>query len=99
MEDMMRDCLTVSTDSAPSLPTKRVNYTFGMVLGVDDFRQEQAHFEWKHQISNLLLHGYGTVCGLRVSPAAVTIPADVEIRISSGYGISPQGRWIWVEQD
>jgi hypothetical protein len=81
------------------VPTKRVNYTFGMVLGVDDFRQEQAHFEWKHQLSNRLLHGYGTVCGLQVSAQAVRNPPDVEIRIASGYALSPQGRWMWVEHD
>jgi hypothetical protein len=91
--------LTASTESAPLIPNKRVHYTFGMVLGVDDFRQEQAHFEWKQQLSNLLLHGYGTVCGLQVSAKAVVNPSDVEIRVSAGYGISPQGRWMWVERD
>jgi hypothetical protein len=95
----MRDCLTVSADNAPLIPTKRLNYTFGMVLGVDDFRQEQAHFEWKHQLSNRLLHGYGTVCGLQVSARAVVQPSDVEIRIATGYGLSPQGKWMWVEHE
>src|SRR5438067_909759 len=99
MEAIMRDCVTVSADNAPLVPTKRVNYTFGMVLGVDDFRQEQTHFEWKHQLSNRLLHGYGTVCGLQVSAQAVINPPDVEIRIAAGYGLSPQGKWMWVEQD
>jgi hypothetical protein len=99
MEDMMRECLTASTEHAPLNPTKRVNYNFGMVLGVDDFRQEQVHFEWKHQISNLLLHGYGTVCGLQVSAEAVTDPPDVQIRVSSGYGISREGKWMWVDRD
>jgi hypothetical protein len=95
----MRDCRTVSTDSAPLMPDKRVNYTFGMVLGVDEFRQEQAHFEWKHQLSNRLLHGYGTVCGLRVSARALANVADVEIRIAAGYGLSPQGKWLWVKSE
>ena len=68
-----------------------------MVLGVDEFRQEQEHFEWKHALSNLLLHGYGTVCGLQVTAAAQT--DDVEIRVSQGYAISPRGKWIWVDRD
>ena len=57
----MRDCISTPAECSPLPPNKRVNYTFGMVLGEQDFRQEQAHFEWKHRISNLLLHGYRCV--------------------------------------
>lgn len=93
----MQDCCTSATSDKVLLsPNKRVNYTFGMVLGVDDFRQEQEHFEWKHRLSNLLLHGSGTVCGLKVTTEVVG--ADVEVRIAPGYAISPHGRWIWVER-
>ncbi|MDT7807863.1 MAG: hypothetical protein QOJ70_1676, partial [Acidobacteriota bacterium] len=93
----MQDCCTSATsDKALLSPNKRVNYTFGMVLGVDDFRQEQEHFEWKHRISNLLLHGSGTVCGLSVTTEAVG--ADVEVRIAPGYAVSPHGRWMWLER-
>src|SRR6185503_14370591 len=95
----MRDCSTASTDKAPLQPNKRVNYTFGMVLREQDFRQEQEHFEWKHRISNLLLHGYGTVCGLQVSSELRADISDVELRISPGYAISPLGSWIWVESE
>ncbi|HEV2761721.1 MAG TPA: hypothetical protein VGV38_01905, partial [Pyrinomonadaceae bacterium] len=94
----MRDCITSSGNNAQLSPNKRVNYAFGMVLGVDDFRQEQEHFEWKHSKSNLLLHGSGTVCGLQVT-AEESDGGDVEIRISSGYAVSRRGRWIWVERD
>jgi hypothetical protein len=91
--------MKASAEAAPLNPAKRVNYTFGMVLGVDEFRQEQAHFEWKHRLSNRLLHGYGTVCGLRVTAEAVVNPPDVEIRVSRGYALTPHGHWVWVEQD
>lgn len=93
----MRDCTTVSTDTATLTPNKRVNYVPGMVLGVDDFRQEQEHMEWKSRISNLLLHGSGTVCGLRVT--SQPMPGDIEIRVSPGYAVSPHGKWIWVERE
>lgn len=93
----MRDCITVSTDNAPLKPNKRVNYPFGMVLGAGDFRQEQQHHEWKNSLSNLLLHGTGTVCGLRVSTRSVA--GDVEIRVAPGYAVSPHGNWIWVERE
>jgi hypothetical protein len=95
----MKDCLTTSPDIAPLDPNKRVNYTFGMVLGVNDFRQEQEHFEWKHRQSNLLLHGAGTVCGLQLSAELAPGGGDVQIRVSGGYAISPGGNWIWVDSD
>ena len=45
---------------------KRVNYTFGLVLGADEFIQEQSYFLAKHRRHNQWLHGYGTVDGLKV---------------------------------
>lgn len=93
----MKDCIKASADTPPLAPNQRVNYAFGMVLGETDFGQEQAHFEWKQRLNNRLLHGYGTVCGLRVSAQALPDGKDVEIHVSPGYAISPQGRWIWME--
>lgn len=95
----MIETTTTTTTAAALPPNKRVNYTYGMILGVDEFRQEQQHFEWKHQLGNRLLHGYGTVCGLHVSqrppePAGT----DIEIVVERGYAISPQGHWIWVDR-
>jgi len=95
----MGNCLPASAENAPLDPRKRVNYAFGMVMGVNDFRQEQEHFEWKHRNSNLLLHGSGTVCGLKVTAEALPDGSDVEIQVSAGHAISPTGKWIWVEQD
>jgi len=91
------NCVTASTDSGPLALNKRVHYAFGMVLGVDEFRQEQQHRAWKERLSNLLLHGYGTVCGLQVTANA--FDTDVEIRVAGGYALSPRGRWLWVDRD
>ena len=45
---------------------KRVNYTKGMLLGVDDFVQEQAYeIARRHEMARELI-GYGTVRGLQV---------------------------------
>lgn len=96
---MLKDCIPALTATAPLDPTRRVNYEFGMVLGVNDFRQEQAHFEWKDQLSNRLLHGYGTVSGLGVSAEAIKNPDGVQIRVATGYAASPQGHWMWIEND
>jgi hypothetical protein len=45
---------------------KRLNYFHGQMLGVNDFRTEQHYFREKIKLHNRCLHGYGTVCGLKV---------------------------------
>ncbi len=76
-------------------PLKYVNYTFGMVLGVDEFKQEQTYLFEKGRSHNRLAHGYGTLCGLHVQ--IVTTP-DPEVQISKGIAINPQGQEIHVQQ-
>jgi hypothetical protein len=93
----MKDCRTVALETAQLDPRKLPNYAFGMVLGPTDFRQVLENFEWKHRNSNLLLHGSGTVCGLKIS--AQPSGSDVQIAVSAGLAISPRGRWIRVEPD
>jgi hypothetical protein len=85
--------------TAPSLqkldPLKRVNYTFGLVLGVEEFVQSDTYFLAKHHVENRLLHGYGTVCGLDV--VAQTSPI-LEIQVTPGWAINPRGQEIQVPQ-
>ncbi|HEX8359812.1 MAG TPA: hypothetical protein VF613_06890, partial [Longimicrobium sp.] len=76
-------------------PSKRVNYTLGLVLGVDEFQQEQLYHRagrWRH---NQWLHGYGTVWGLRVSTPDPA-DSDPEIRVTEGAAVDPCGRDICV---
>ena len=55
----------------PDLPElKRLNYFYGQLLGVNDFRSEQAYFREKLRLHNRCLHGFGTVCGLKVVPVS-----------------------------
>ncbi len=76
-------------------PLKRVNYTFGLVLGVEEFLQSDAYFLAKHHLENRLLHGYGTLCGLDViAPAS---PA-LEVQVTPGWAINPKGQEIYVPQ-
>ena len=74
-------------------PLKRVNYTFGLVLGVDEFLQEQVYLLEKDHSQYRLAHGYGTVCGLRVQ---VTTGVNLQVQVSSGVAINPQGQEIHV---
>lgn len=91
---------TTSTASAGSGPTtldtgKRVNYTQGMLLGVDDFVQEQA---WgmarRHELAREVL-GYGTVRGLQV-----TLDAGApRVRVSPGMAWTPSGTPVCVNTE
>jgi hypothetical protein len=76
-------------------PGKRVNYTLGMVLGVDDFQQDQLYHAAGRRWHNRLLHGYGTVWGLSLSASPPEVP-DREIRIGAGVAVDPCGREVCV---
>lgn len=71
-------------------PLQRVNYEFGLVLGVDEFVDEQRYFLEKEYQHNRALHGYGTVSGLLVS--AAENGEDIEIQVDTGIGIDQYGR-------
>ena len=64
---------------------KRVNYTFGMLLGVDDFVQEATYHSARHHELAREVLGYGTVHGLQVivepdgsTTAGTATPATAE---------------------
>ncbi len=69
---------TVDDDTGPDCTDvpqlRRLQYFFGQMLGVQDFRSEQEYFREKLKLHNRCFHGYGTVCGLLVRG----VPADRE---------------------
>ena len=71
-------------------PYQRVNYPFGLVLGVDEFVDEQCYFLEKEYMHNRALHGCGTVSGLHVTVDEEA--GDIEARVSPGIGIDQYGR-------
>jgi hypothetical protein len=88
-EDDMHDFHTALADVRKLDPSKRVNYSFGLVLGVDEFLQEQTHLLELHRRHQRMLHGFGTVSGLKVTvPGGVT---PVEVRVTPGLAVSPGG--------
>jgi hypothetical protein len=97
--DHMKDGSAALLANAPLDPKKLPNYVYGMVLGPSDFRQVLENFDWKHRNANQLLHGAGTVCGLKVSTQLLAGGTDVEIVVAAGFAISPRGRWIRIDQD
>src|SRR6266545_2329509 len=77
-------------------PAKRVNYTLGLVLGEDEFRQEQLYFVERDKLLNRLLHGYGVACGLLVSTAPDG--GDVQVRVEPGFALTPRGNVVRVPE-
>lgn len=78
----------------PPDPTKHVNYTLGMILGVDEFTQEFAYLSERDRWSIRDLAGYGTLWGLALSARANG--GDPEVAITPGVAVSPRGRLIRV---
>lgn len=93
----MRECIATHQEIINLDPFKRVNYTYGMVLGVDEFLQEELYLLSKQRHHNRLLHGYGTVCGLAVSLRDTADGPEVGVR--SGVAVDPAGREVRVPQD
>ncbi|HEV8551410.1 MAG TPA: hypothetical protein VGQ57_20325, partial [Polyangiaceae bacterium] len=85
--------VTAMAGSEPD-PTKHVAYTFGMILGVDEFTQEFAYLSERDRWAVRDVLGYGTVWGLRVGMR----PDDgvPEIRVEPGVAVSPLGRLLRV---
>ena len=76
-------------------PSKHVNYTLGMVLGVDDFTQEFAYLSGHDQWIVRDLLGYGTASGLRVSVDGAT--NNPRVVVGAGVAVSPLGQLIRVK--
>lgn len=76
-------------------PTKHVNYTLGMILGVDDFNQEFAWLAGRNRWLARDAVGYGTLCGLQVSSdIAAKRP---RLTVTSGTALTPRGQLVCVK--
>ncbi len=74
-------------------PHKYVNYTLGMLLGVDDFTQEHAYLSgYDHWLTRELL-GYGTASGLQVT-SDVDGERGPRVLVDPGVAVSPRGQLI-----
>ncbi|MFJ9561476.1 hypothetical protein ACIRQQ_15735 [Streptomyces fuscichromogenes] len=90
-------CVSLSTGTL--CPDQRVNYSYGMVLGLDEFLQEQLYHQEKTYRHRRLLHGYGTSYGLKVTadPSPGT-SRDYVVGVSRGSGIDQWGREFTVPE-
>ena len=87
---------TTQTDFQIHLdPYKRPKYSFGLVMGVDEFEQEQLYHIEKNRLHNRMLHGYGTVCGLQISVQdSSDMEKGPEVMVSSGIALNRLGQEI-----
>ena len=82
----MVDFITVPPPTVPPDPDKRVKYSLGLVLGVDELEQEQYYFLERGRQHNRALHGYGTVCGLDL------VIQGTEVRVRGRPRAQPAGQ-------
>ncbi|MDH5179223.1 MAG: hypothetical protein OEZ39_14585 [Gammaproteobacteria bacterium] len=92
----MNDFSPVYPDISNLDPYKHVKYSNGLVLGVDEFNQEELYLLEKHRLHNRTLHGYGTVCGLKLS--AELFDGSWEITVAPGIAVNPRGQEIRVPE-
>lgn len=86
----------VATGATPD-PSRHVNFTTGMVLGVDDYRQEFAYHAARDKWIVREFLGYGTLSGL-----AVSLESDASgprIRVTPGAAAAPSGQLICVGRE
>lgn len=91
----MSDFKTVLPEATTLDPKKRVRHVTGLVMGVDEFRQDQLYFRERDHLHQRSLHGYGTVLGLGVT---VRDGADgrPEVVVAPGLAVTPRGESVCV---
>ena len=79
-------------------PALHVNYTKGMVLGVDDFTQEFTYLANRDQWGIRELIGYGTSSGLAVIIEYAGVDGP-RVHVKRGTAVAPSGKLICVTDD
>ncbi len=75
--------------------SKHVNFTLGMVLGVDDFNQEFAYLAGRDRWLARDAIGYGTLCGLLISTESTV--KGPRVTVTSGTALTPKGQLVCVK--
>jgi hypothetical protein len=80
-------------------PFVRLCYQFGMLLGVDEFQQDQGFHLCKHRLSQRLFTGFGLVWGGQVAAAVgVSDGKPFErLTVQPLFALDELGRELWVQ--
>lgn len=87
--------------ATPGDPFTRLHYHYGQLLGAEDFNTEQRYFLLRSRLHNAVLHGFGTVWGLKVgfieTETALRLTCDAEqldlaafVRLADQLALQPQ---------
>lgn len=85
-------------------PFKRICYQYGMLLGVDEFQQDQGYHRSKHRMNQRLFIGYGLVYGgdfSVVKRTRTTGGANVDylaVVVHGLLGLDDLGRELWLKE-
>lgn len=84
--------------ASAAIPSQHVNFTTGMVLGVEDYRAEFAYHSARDQWIMREAGGNGTLAGLDLSvePDGTNGP---RLRVTAGSAAAPSGQLICVGRD
>ena len=92
--------MTTFTTATPARtrpdPGKHVNYTYGMVLGVDDFTQEFAYLSAHDRQLARELAGSGRVRGLEVTFTPATVTTQAQLQVTPGLAVLPSGQLVTI---
>ncbi len=80
------------------IATERSRFFTGKFMTARDFRTDQGYFLSRHRMHNRLLHGWGIVCGLRVTPHPDPDCADSWVMVGPGIAIDCCGRELILEK-
>lgn len=95
----MANSCSFTTDLPPGTvldPHKRVRHFTGLVMGEEEFRQEQLYFMARDELHQRGLHGYGVVSGLGVSVRTNADTGHPEVVVAAGMAVNPRGESICV---
>jgi hypothetical protein len=90
--------LATALETATFDPTEHVNFTKGMVLGVDDFRQEFAYLSGRDEWLARDAVGYGTLAGLHVFVEESGAEGP-RLHVTAGSALVPGGKHVCVGAD
>jgi hypothetical protein len=85
--------------ATPGDPFSRLRYSYGQLLGADDFAAEQRYHLLRERLLTATLHGHGTVWGLRVTAREDATNNTVQLVCAPGLAVDALGRLIHVEQE
>lgn len=86
--------------AVPGDPFVRLRYHYGMLLGAEDFSVEQRERVLRRRLHHALLHGAGTVWGLRAALGELSTEGKrTQVVVRPGLAVDALGREIHVDQD